>query len=142
MIELKDIKKVYFIGIGGIGMSALARYFKFHGREVSGYDKTETPLTKMLVEEGIPVHYEDDLDIYGTPEAMEEAFIEFSGKLKPGGLLISKKGLSRSKDLKAANHVEYSLQDNSADVYADNIRTNRGSYIFNGVMKDWRLEEV
>ncbi|MBO9636039.1 MAG: UDP-N-acetylmuramate--L-alanine ligase, partial [Chitinophagaceae bacterium] len=61
MIELKDIQKVYFIGIGGIGMSALARYFRFHGRAVSGYDKTETPLTKKLVEEGIPVHYEEDL---------------------------------------------------------------------------------
>ncbi|WP_315820873.1 Mur ligase domain-containing protein [Paraflavitalea speifideaquila] len=61
MIELKDIQKVYFIGIGGIGMSALARYFKFHGRAVSGYDKTETPLTRKLTEEGIPVHYEEDL---------------------------------------------------------------------------------
>src|SRR5215467_4561158 len=60
MIDIKSIKKVYFIGIGGIGMSALARYFSFHGASVSGYDKTETALTKQLVEEGIPVHYEDD----------------------------------------------------------------------------------
>ncbi len=44
-------------------MSALARYFKFHGKEVSGYDKTETPLTKQLVSEGIPVHYEDNLEL-------------------------------------------------------------------------------
>src|SRR5579871_4786750 len=61
MIDIKDIKKIYFIGIGGIGMSALARYFKFHGKEVSGYDKTETVLTKQLVKEGIPVHYEDNV---------------------------------------------------------------------------------
>jgi UDP-N-acetylmuramate--alanine ligase len=270
MIQLKDIQKVYFIGIGGIGMSALARYFKFHGREVSGYDKTETPLTKKLVEEGIPVHYEEDLekapkdaelivytpavpkahqelvyyqqhnynlfkrsevlglitnssfnicvagthgkttvstmtahvlqdsgygcnaflggiavnynsnywsdkrnvcvveadeydrsflrlspdvaaitsmdpdhlDIYGTGEAMEEAFIEFSQKVKPGGLLISKKGLSRSKELKAANHLEYSLQDKSADVYADNVRIRSGSYTFDVVQEDWKLEGV
>jgi UDP-N-acetylmuramate--alanine ligase len=60
MKELKDIHAVYFIGIGGIGMSALARYFKFHGRKVSGYDRTETPLTRALVDEGISVHYEDD----------------------------------------------------------------------------------
>src|SRR6202012_1013199 len=60
MVELKDIKKLYFIGIGGIGMSALARYFRFHGKEVSGYDKTSTPLTRQLTEEGIPVHYEDN----------------------------------------------------------------------------------
>src|SRR5690242_21050953 len=61
MIDIQRIKKVYFIGIGGIGMSALARYFSFHGASVSGYDKTETALTKQLVNEGIPVHYEDDL---------------------------------------------------------------------------------
>ncbi|HUR11466.1 MAG TPA: UDP-N-acetylmuramate--L-alanine ligase [Flavitalea sp.] len=52
---------IYFIGIGGIGMSALARYFHFHGKKVSGYDKTRTPLTDLLEEEGISVHYEDDL---------------------------------------------------------------------------------
>ena len=270
MIELKDIQKVYFIGIGGIGMSALARYFKFHGRAVSGYDKTSTPLTRKLEEEGIPVHYEEDLsqapqdaqlivytpavpkahkelvyyqqhdytllkrsevlglitnssfnicvagthgkttvstmtahllqdsgygcnaflggiavnynsnywshernvcvveadeydrsflrlspdvavitsmdadhlDIYGTPEAMEEAFIEFSGKVKQGGLLLSKYGLPRSGDLKAANHLTYSLQDERADVYAANIRRQQGSYTFDVVMKDWKLEDV
>ena len=60
MVELRDIKKIYFIGIGGIGMSALARYFRFHGAEVSGYDKTATVLTRQLENEGIPVHYEDD----------------------------------------------------------------------------------
>src|ERR1700742_3401820 len=60
MMEFNAIKKVYFIGIGGIGMSALARYFRFHGREVSGYDKTATPLTHQLEEEGIAIHYEED----------------------------------------------------------------------------------
>src|SRR5216683_2356699 len=60
MIDIQRIKKVYFIGIGGIGMSALARYFSFHGKAVSGYDKTETALTNQLVLEGIPVHYEDN----------------------------------------------------------------------------------
>jgi UDP-N-acetylmuramate--alanine ligase len=60
MVELKDIKRIYFIGIGGIGMSALARYFRFHGKAVSGYDRTATTLTRQLENEGIPVHYEDD----------------------------------------------------------------------------------
>lgn len=270
MIELKDIQRVYFIGIGGIGMSALARYFKFHGRAVSGYDKTATPLTRKLEEEGIPVHYEEDLskapkdaqlivytpavpkahkelvyyqqnnypllkrsevlgvitnssfnicvagthgkttvstmtahllqdsgygcnaflggiavnynsnywshernvcvveadeydrsflrlspniavitsmdpdhlDIYGTPEAMEEAFIEFSGKVKPGGLLLSKHGLPRSGDLKRGNHLTYSLQNEKADAYAANIRRQHGSYTFDVVMKDWQLKDV
>ena len=54
-------KKVYFIGIGGIGMSALARYFKSKGCEVCGYDRTETALTRNLESEGIAVHYADDI---------------------------------------------------------------------------------
>ena len=60
MIDLKKIERIYFIGIGGIGMSALARYFFFHGKKVSGYDRTETNLTKQLAGEGIPVIYKDD----------------------------------------------------------------------------------
>jgi UDP-N-acetylmuramate--alanine ligase len=61
-MNLKDIKKVYFIGIGGIGMSALARYFKSLGAEVSGYDKTSTALTDQLISEGINVTFEDNVD--------------------------------------------------------------------------------
>ncbi|WP_339711895.1 UDP-N-acetylmuramate--L-alanine ligase [uncultured Kriegella sp.] len=60
-MNLEKIHNVYFIGIGGIGMSALARYFKLIGKNVSGYDKTESPLTKELVAAGIEIHYEDDL---------------------------------------------------------------------------------
>ena len=52
---------IYFIGIGGIGMSALARYFTFIGKNVSGYDKTPTQLTHQLENEGIAIHFEDDL---------------------------------------------------------------------------------
>ena len=62
-MNLKDIKKVYFLGIGGIGMSALARYFKSLGAEVSGYDKTSTVLTDELVSEGINVTFEDNVDL-------------------------------------------------------------------------------
>lgn len=270
MIDIKDIQKIYFIGIGGIGMSALARYFRFHGKEVSGYDKTETPLTKQLANEGIPVHYEDNLelapkdaqlivytpavpkghtelsyyqqnnypllkrsevlgaitrssfnicvagthgkttittmvahilrhseygcnaflggiavnynsnywsherdtcvveadeydrsflrlspdvavisamdadhlDIYGTTAVMEEAFIEFAGKIKPGGLLISKYGLPREKDLKAPNHFTYHLQNTQADIYACNIQMQHGTYVFDVQVKDWRLPDV
>ena len=54
------MKNVYFIGIGGIGMSAIARYFKFKGLEVSGYDRTPSALTEELQKEGIGVHFEDD----------------------------------------------------------------------------------
>ena len=60
MPDLKNISAIYFIGIGGIGMSALARYFAQQGKSVSGYDKTETPLTRALIREGIAVTYTDD----------------------------------------------------------------------------------
>ncbi len=59
MSILNEIERVYFLGIGGIGMSALARYFKATGCMVAGYDRTPTPLIKELQEEGIPVHHDD-----------------------------------------------------------------------------------
>ena len=59
-MKLAHIKNVYLVGIGGIGMSGLARYFKNRGCEVAGYDKTETILTKELIAEEIPVTYFDD----------------------------------------------------------------------------------
>lgn len=61
--EMKELKRVYFIGIGGIGMSAIARYMNSIGKEVFGYDKTETELTKKLVEEGMKIHYTDDVNM-------------------------------------------------------------------------------
>lgn len=270
MVQLNDIRKVYFIGIGGIGMSAIARYFKFHGREVSGYDKTETVLTKQLVAEGIPVHYDDNLehapkdadlvvftpaipkdhselnfyrnnnipllkrsevlgvitegsfnicvagthgkttistmiahllrhtgygcnaflggvavnynsnywsdtrnvcvveadeydrsflrlspdiavitamdadhlDIYGTPEAMEDAYIEFSKRVKHGGWMISKHGLSRGAALESTHQLTYSLHDKGADVHAENIRMENGSYHFDVITRLWKLSDV
>src|SRR4051812_18893773 len=59
-MNLNNIKKVYFLGIGGIGMSALARFFMQRGAEVRGYDRTETELTRMLAAEGAAIHYNDD----------------------------------------------------------------------------------
>lgn len=58
MIELKNIRSVYLIGIGGIGMSSLARYFHQQGARVSGYDRAPSPLTKQLKSEGIMIHYD------------------------------------------------------------------------------------
>ncbi|MEN9918380.1 MAG: hypothetical protein RL662_816 [Bacteroidota bacterium] len=59
---MDHIKSVYFLGIGGIGMSNLARYFMSKGKAVAGYDKTETELTKTLVQEGATIHYQDDIE--------------------------------------------------------------------------------
>lgn len=61
-MELENINRVYLIGIGGIGMSGLARYFKRRGCVVCGYDKTCTPLTSALMNEGIPVVFNDEVD--------------------------------------------------------------------------------
>jgi UDP-N-acetylmuramate--alanine ligase len=270
MIQLNDIKSVYFIGVGGIGMSALARFFNEKGVKVSGYDKTVTPLTTMLEEEGIKIHYKenveqipkdvqlvvytpaipkeqkeyqyylqngysvvkrsdvlqiitqsslnicvagthgkttistmtghllrhsgfgcnaflggiavnynrnfwssennvcvveadeydrsfhklspdiavitamdaDHLDIYGTAEAMEEAFIEFTGKIKPGGWLISKYGLKRTNELIADNHITYHLRNENATVHTVDLKINKGGYLFDVVMNDWQLKNV
>lgn len=62
-MNLENINNVYFIGIGGIGMSALARYFRFIGKNVGGYDKTPTHLTDELKESGIHIHFEDAVEL-------------------------------------------------------------------------------
>lgn len=61
-MELKDIKSVYFVGAGGIGMSAIARYFIHKGLVVAGYDKTPSDLTHQLEKEGMLIHYEENID--------------------------------------------------------------------------------
>ncbi|HWS01039.1 MAG TPA: Mur ligase family protein, partial [Prolixibacteraceae bacterium] len=66
MVETENIKQVYLLGIGGIGMSALARYFRFAGKKVSGYDKTPSPLTDELIAEGIPVHFREEPNLLPT----------------------------------------------------------------------------
>ncbi|MBQ7297192.1 MAG: hypothetical protein IJW80_02665 [Alistipes sp.] len=64
-------KNYYFLGIGGIGMSALARYFLHEGCRVAGYDRTESPLTRQLVAEGAEIHYEESVE--AIPAAMRNA---------------------------------------------------------------------
>lgn len=66
----REVENIYFLGIGGIGMSALARYFLHEGYRVAGYDLTATPLTKALESEGALVHYEDDVEL--IPESMRD----------------------------------------------------------------------
>ncbi|SFQ53157.1 UDP-N-acetylmuramate--L-alanine ligase [Parafilimonas terrae] len=261
---------VYFIGIGGIGMSALARYFKTKGAMVTGYDRTVTPLTQQLEAEDIDVHFEEDinmipknadvvvytpaipsthkelvyykennytvvkrsdvlqwitessydicvggthgkttvttmiahmlrdsgygcnaflggiaanyqtnfwssdnnvdvieadeydrsflklspdiavitamdadhLDIYGTLEEVENAFVAFTKRIHKDGCLISKYGLNRSEDLTAATHYTYCYDNKEADVYADDIKVEDGAYKYNVISKDWELYDV
>jgi UDP-N-acetylmuramate--alanine ligase len=257
-------RSVYFIGIGGIGMSAIARYFLSKGIQVSGYDKTETALTKELIAEGIAIHYNEDvdlipkdvalvvytpavpkehaelvyyqrngykvvkrsdvlqgisessfniciggthgkttitsmtahilrhsgfgcnaflggiasnyntnfwssennvsvieadeydrsflklspdiavitamdadhLDIYGDEKSLQDAFVEFGSKVKPGGLLIGKFGLKRLKETGVERRWSYSLQNDAADVYASDIKIDDGGYRFDIHLKN------
>jgi UDP-N-acetylmuramate--alanine ligase len=90
----------------------------------------------------------DHLDIYGTAAAMEQAFIDFSKKVRPGGLVVGKFGLERIKELstvsggKRENFLSYSLQNENANVYAANIKMINGGYAFDVVTKDTTLTNV
>ena len=93
------MKNVYFIGIGGIGMSALARYYKFKGYEVAGYDRTPSELTAQLEAEGISVHYEDRPDL--LPADVNDTLVVYTPaipadigelvKAREGGYLLLKR---------------------------------------------------
>ena len=267
---MSDIQKIYFVGIGGIGMSALARYFQSVGVSVFGYDKTVTQLTNQLTEEGMKISYQDDisnipadidlvvytpaipaesnimsyfkskgfemfkrsdvlqqitegyfnicfagthgkttmstmtahvlrhagygcnaflggiaadyntnfwsdankvcvieadeydrsflklspdiavisamdadhLDIYGTAGNMEQAFIDFTSKIKAGGILFSRYGLTRANDLVATTHYTYGIKQPAATVHAENIRIENGAYRFDVLQGTWHLPDV
>jgi UDP-N-acetylmuramate--alanine ligase len=256
--SLNGIQKVYFIGIGGIGMSAIARYFHSKAIEVSGYDRTPTELTKELENEGISIHYNEDvnaipkdvdlvvytpavpkehvelvyyrenefkvvkrsdvlqaisadsfniciagthgkttittmiahilrhagygcnaflggisvnyhtnfwssvknvcvieadeydrsflklspniavitamdadhLDVYGDEKTMQDAFVAFGNKVREDGLLVSKFGLKRIKEVEVKRKITYSLQNDSADVFAQKIKIEEGGYVY------------
>src|SRR5436305_4393195 len=268
--SLKELRNIYFIGIGGIGMSAIARYFHSNGVYVSGYDKTKTELTAALEKEGIKIHYEenidlipkeanlivytpavpkdhkelvyyqqnqynivkrsdvlqaisndtfnicvagthgkttistliahilrnsgfgcnaflggisvnyqtnfwssnnnvsvieadeydrsflklspdmavvsamdpDHLDIYGDERSMQDAFIDFGNKVKDNGLLLSKFGLSRIKEVKDVRKLSYSLQNPSSDAFASNIKIENGGYSFDVNVKEDKLSSL
>lgn len=83
-MDLKDIKAVYFIGAGGIGMSAIARYFLHIGCQVAGYDKTPSELTKQLEKEGVAIHYEENVSL--IPKAFlqkEHTLIIYTAAIPP-----------------------------------------------------------
>lgn len=72
----------------------------------------------------------DHLDIYGDEASMKDAFVEFGNRIKEGGLLISKFGLGRAKEIKAPRRYTYSLGNESADIYTSDLRIKEGGYIF------------
>src|SRR5687767_13733177 len=91
---MKNITHIYFLGIGGIGMSALARYFKAMGKSVSGYDKTPTKLTDELIVEGNDIHFEDNIDL------VDESFKSQISDLKSQILIVYTPAVPKS-------HSEY-----------------------------------
>lgn len=84
----------------------------------------------------------DHLDIYGTPQEVENAFVQFAGKVKPGGCLVTKKGLSRESELNALHHYRYSYNQANADVKATDMQVHHGSYLFNVSGPSWLIENV
>lgn len=74
-MNINQIQNVFFIGIGGIGMSALARYFHTLGKNVAGYDKTPTELTDELIHSGISIHFEDKIDLIPTDFTKETTLV-------------------------------------------------------------------
>lgn len=269
-MNLQKIKRVYLIGIGGIGMSALARFFAQRNVVVSGYDLTETELTKQLILENISISYTDNiqhldteaelviytpaipqsnkiftwykenkfpiykrsdvlqwisesfktitiagthgkttittlvsyllretgfgcnaflggisvnynvnywssqsnttvieadeydrsflklapdiavltamdadhLDIYGSLEEVEKAYLNYVKNIHPDGTLIAKHGINRKSEFECKNIISYSLQNNSADVYAENIVQKNGTYTFDIIAKDWSIQDL
>lgn len=84
---LETYQNFYFVGIGGIGMSALARYFHASGKNVSGYDKTETLLTQVLMSEGIDIVFEDAIDEKITMLHQENTLVIYTPAIKKLGIL-------------------------------------------------------
>ena len=86
MKNLKNIQVFYFVGIGGIGMSALARYFKLTGKHVMGYDKTPSAITAALIEEGIQIGFIDEIsDLRAHNETIKEHLLYHKRKLHAKG---------------------------------------------------------
>lgn len=108
-LDINSIQKIYFIGIGGIGMSAIARYMSALGKEIHGYDKTKTSLTKKLEDEGMTIHYEDrpelvptDVDVVVYTPAIPESLKELI-EVRDRGCIVMKRSemlgvISRSKE--------------------------------------------
>jgi UDP-N-acetylmuramate--alanine ligase len=84
----------------------------------------------------------DHLDIYGTEEAMQDAFVSFTEQIKPEGLLIYKNGIARVSDFKADDKMSYAAGDETADVHSINMRISNGSYLFDVKIGNLLIEDV
>jgi UDP-N-acetylmuramate--alanine ligase len=108
--------------------------------EADEYDRSFLKLTPDVAV--ITAMDPDHLDIYRTAEKFENAFVEFTGKIKQGGCLISKYGLKRNSDLNAGTHLTYSYDNTAADAYAADVRVEHEGYVFDVAGKDFMLANV
>jgi UDP-N-acetylmuramate--alanine ligase len=130
--------------LGGISVNYNSNFWSNERKvcviEADEYDRSFLKLSPDIAV--ITAMDADHLDIYGTGEAVEQAFIEFSQRLKPGGFLLTKFGLKKTAALKAANHKTYGLGNDNADLYTENIRVLNGAYRFDIRTKDWQLRDL
>ncbi len=129
--------------LGGISVNYHTNFWRSENNvtvvEADEYDRSFLKLSPDVAV--ISAMDADHLDIYGTKENMENAFVEFADKVKPGGILFTKYGLPE-KHFSASNHKRYSLQNDMADVYAANITMRDGGYVFDVKSKKWELNDV
>lgn len=129
--------------LGGISVNYNTNYWSSKNNvsvvEADEYDRSFLKLSPDIAL--ISAMDADHLDIYGTKENVENAFVEFANQLKPGGLLLTRYGLPEEK-FTANKHIRYSLQNDMADVYASNITMRDGGYEFDVATKDWELNKV
>jgi len=130
--------------LGGISVNYESNYWSSNNdTAVIEADEYDRSFLKLQPDIAVLTSIDPDhLDIYGTPAEMEAAFIQYTKNIKPGGTLLVKHGLHRAADLKGPVTMTYSLQNDAADVYADNIVMANGGYTFDVTGKDWKLENV
>ncbi|MBC8489425.1 MAG: UDP-N-acetylmuramate--L-alanine ligase, partial [Bacteroidetes bacterium] len=162
---MSDLHRIYFLGIGGIGMSSLARYFHAKGVKVSGYDKTPTALTNRLQSEGIDIHFEDDITkipddidlVIYTPaipvELNEFRHIKKSGiKIKKRSEVLGKLTQNKKAIAVAGTHgkttvstlIAYLLKQSEVDCNAllGGIAKNYDSNFLISEKSDWMVVEA
>lgn len=130
--------------LGGISTNYDTNFWSHEGNvtvtEADEYDRSFLRLSPDVAV--ITAMDPDHLDIYGTEEAMQEAFVQFSGKIKQDGLLVYHTGLPREKDLSGTKKICYSLSGKHAEAFVTNIRVESGVYVFDAVLPGKSIESI
>jgi UDP-N-acetylmuramate--alanine ligase len=129
--------------LGGISVNYNTNYWSSGNNvtvvEADEYDRSFLKLSPDVAV--ISAMDADHLDIYGTKENMENSFVDFSKRLKQGGLLLTRLGLPENK-FSADNHIRYSIRDKSAGAFGTNIRLQDGGYVFDVTTRSWELTDI